>query len=512
MRVDEINEAFRHAMERERIDIDLTVAILNNFNTGIYDSVEKVKATKIPAIDERSILDMTSPRERCFSAREAQARLKEIAPEINFKLFGRWKNSKIILTEKELETIGVLLFPYLSYGVLNGGSATSYADEKKNAKGYPKVFPILEKDFHQMADLCRGKPKGLTPAFLHPDGGPGPSFLELKMRSLLLDIQRYRETAKQFGVTCPDHLLPLAPFFQMTSVFNDEEIAQAYREYKNSPYLISLISKTGVDITEVWGAPQPMIAAYTHSEIGKPKGIFDRAWGKEYSPLGLPGGHGQNFSILKETYYQMHNLGKRFFYLGNVDNIGFTVAPVSLALVALKGRQAGFDFSFRTSVDIKGGILIEDQHGKLNCADIGPAISKEEIFEAEKKGKRILFNCATGLFSLDDLLPNIDHVIDKLPMRFSDQSKDAGRYSQAEQITWEIIGMLQDFLIFGIDKYERFIAAKMLMETLFSSGIRFREVLAAEPSAEKLHNGLKSLLVQQYGLTLKNKRWIPECF
>ena len=33
-----------------------------------------------------------------------------------------------------------------------------------------------------------------------------------------------------------------------------------------------------------------------------------------------------------------------------------------------------------------------------------------------------------------------------LPVRFSDQDKDAGRYSQAEQVTWEIIGMLEDFI------------------------------------------------------------------
>jgi UDP-N-acetylglucosamine pyrophosphorylase len=510
MKVNEINDNFRRAMECERIDVDLTIAILNNFNKGIYDSVEKVKVTEIPVVDETSVLDMTSSRKRCFSARRAQDRIAEIAPELDLRSFGRWNSADVILTENELETIGVLLFPYLSYGVLNGGSATSYADEKKNASGYPKAFPILQNEFYRMAESCRGKPKGLTPAFLHPDGTFGPSFMELKMRSLLLDVRRYRETAKRVGITPPEHLLPVAPFFQMTSVFNDQEIAAAYQEYQNSPYLVDLIAETKIDITKAIGAPQPMIGAYTHSEEGRPKRIFDRAWGKKNSPLGLPGGHGQNFSILKDTYQCLYNSGKRFFYLGNVDNLGFTVSPVSLALIALTGKQAGFDFSFRTPVDIKGGILVQDQHDKLNCADIGPAISKKEIFDAEKNGKNILFNCATGLFSLDYLLPYIDEIIHQLPMRFTDQDKDAGRYSQAEQITWEIIGILEDFLIFGVDKYNRFIAAKMLMETLFSSGIRFQDVLKAEPVAEKLHNGLKRLLVRKYQLTLKNNRWVPE--
>jgi UTP--glucose-1-phosphate uridylyltransferase len=273
--------------------------------------------------------------------------------------------------------------------------------------------------------------------------------------------------------------------------------------------LRDLIWETGIDITEAIGAPQPMIAAYTHSDQGRPKGIFDRARGGENSPLGLPGGHGQNFSILKETYQQLHQSGKRFFYLGNVDNLGFTVSPVGLALVALSGCQAGFDFSFRTSVDIKGGILVRDQDGKLNCGDIGPAIGQDDVFDAERKGKKILFNCATGLFSLDYLLANLDDIVERLPMRFSDQDKDAGRYSQAEQVTWEIIGMLDDFLIFGIDKYERFIAAKMLMENLFSSGIRLEEIQRVEPAAPKLHEGLKRLLTGRYALELKNGRWIP---
>lgn len=510
MLIEEINDAFRRAMEKERIDINLTISILKNFNMGKYDSVEKVNATEIPAIDDQSILDMTAPQKRTFSAQQARACLSAIAPEINLETFGHWSGTEVTLSEGELETIGVLLFPYLAYGVLNGGSATSYADEKKNAKGYPEVFPHLEGEFHEMAGLCRSRPKGLTPAFIQPDGTPGPSFLELKMRSLLLDIRRYRKVADNYGVIPPAHVQPLAPFFQMTSVFNDEEINQTYRKYRSSPYLQDLIEETDINITQAVGAPQPMIAAYTHSEEGRPKGIFDRAWGKKNSPLGLPGGHGQNFSILKSTYQQLYESGKRFFYLGNVDNLGFTVSPVSLAMIALSGRQAGFDFSFRTPVDIKGGILVRDHHGRLNCGDIGPAISRDDVLNAEKKGKKILFNCATGLFSLDYLLPNIDRIIDQLPMRFTDQDKDAGRYSQAEQVTWEIIGMLDNFLVFGIDKYERFIAAKMLMETLFSSGINLENVQKIEPAAQWLHEGLKKLLAERYALKLKNGRWVPE--
>lgn len=509
MMPEEMTESFREAMRHEKIDIDRTLTILDNYNKGLYDSVVPVEVSEIPSIDGKSILDMTKPKDRSFSLWAVETRLAEVAPEIDLSLFGTREEDKLTLTQGEMETIGILLYPYLSYGVLNGGSATSYADEKKNTKGYSEAFPILKDEFGRMAELASGRPKGVTPAFLQPDGTPGPSFLELKMRSLLLEIQRYYRVTDQYGITPPNYLQPLAPFFQMTSVFNDQEIAQTYEEYRKSPYLADLLEQTGVQITDVLGAPQPMIAAYTHSDQGLPKGIFDSAWGEQNSPLGLPGGHGQNFSVLKETYQQLYSSGKRFVYLGNVDNLGFTVNPVSLALVALTGTQAGFDFAFRTPVDIKGGILVRDQEGRLNAADIGPAISKEELLKAEESGSDILFNCATGLFSLDYLVPNIDEVIDNLPMRFSDQDKDAGKYSQAEQVTWEILGMLNDFLVFGINKYERFVAAKMLMETLFSSGTKGEQVWEIEPTAKKLYEGLKSLLEWRYGLTLVDGRWQP---
>ena len=55
--------------------------------------------------------------------------------------------------------------------------------------------------------------------------------------------------------------------------------------------------------------------------------------------------------------------------------------------MALSGREAGFEFSFKTPVDIKGGILIRDTRGRLNCGDIGPAISKEQVARAENAGK-----------------------------------------------------------------------------------------------------------------------------
>jgi hypothetical protein len=306
--------------------------------------------------------------------------------------------------------------------------------------------------------------------------------------------------------------------FQMTSVNNNSEITRAYGELRNGRLLRDLIDETGVEITSVLTGIQPMIAAFTHDREGRPKRLFTEAFGSRERLLPLPGGHGQNFEVLKEVYRQLYRAGKRFVILGNVDNLGNTIDPAEIALVALTDKQAGFDFAFKTPVDVKGGVLVVDQHGRLDCADIGPAISPEEVSTAEATGTPILFNCATGIFNLSYLVANIDSIIEELPMRWSNQEKDAGAYSQAEQVTWEIIGMLDDFYIFGVDKYERFLAAKLLIESLMASGIGLedpRYPTDVDPTKDlkrvafRLHDGLKRKLSSAYGMKLDGGRWIP---
>jgi hypothetical protein len=155
----------------------------------------------------------------------------------------------------------------------------------------------------------------------------------------------------------------------------------------------------------------------------------------------------------------------------------------------------------------------------MNAADLGVAVGKDEVAEAERKGKKILFNCATGLFNLEYLVGALDHIIENLPMRFSDQDKDAGKYSQAEQVTWEIIGMLDYFVVFGVDKYDRFLAAKMLLDTLMTSGVKLDDPAyptdedpAADlrGTAKKLHAGLERKLTTVYGMRREGEQWVPK--
>lgn len=506
-----LTSALEKEFREKNIDRRLTLTILDRFNRGDFDSLKPVSMTSIPEVDGRKIIDTTGTLNFRIPASAVHERLGPLLSEKEYTGVGRYKDGYIEYDAEALRRLGLRLVPRIAYGILNGGSATSYIDHKKNISFSEELYTLTEKSFQTAAEISAGKPKGITPAFLNPDGSPGPSFLELKARSLLLLSHRYGELFGKSG----DRSLELGtlPIFQMTSHATDRAVEKALESYHRSPWLSQLLSGEHSHILSPLTAVQPLLAAYTHSSEGRPRGLFTSAWGKKDTLLPLPGGHGQNFAVLKEIYRNLYRSGKRFAYLGNIDNLGNTVDPLAPALLALSGKEAAFEFSYKTPVDVKGGVLIQDSYGRLNAADIGPAVPKEEILREEQAGSRILFNCATGLFDLEYLSRNIDRIIEKLPIRFSDQNKDAGAYSQAEQITWEVLGLLDDPLILAVNKYDRFLASKLLLENLMTSGIALDSTDYPEelrPISEKLHKGLKQLLSGPYGLRLEGSRWVPK--
>lgn len=478
------------------IDIELTNEILRKYNNGEIGLDEKVKLKSIPRVDNKTVIDFKNLETLEFQKNEIEEFFTKY--EINSELQAKCRANDYKIDPSLLEKIGINLYPYIAFGVLNGGSATSYVDYMKNRSFSPDLFDSLTTVFENLSIDYKNKPKGITPAFTNPNGTSGPSFMELKMRSLLLEALKYEEVTQKESKN-------LFPLFQMTSTSNDKEISEYYKEVRNGKYLKGLIEKTGIDITSVKSGIQPLIAAFTHSKYGDTKEIFKQEDGKM---LPLPGGHGQCFYVLKDIFKNLYNSGIRFITIGNVDNIGYTVDPKALAILAITGKQATFDFSFKTSFDVKGGVLIKDQFDRLNCADLGVAVSKEEVTRAEESGIPILFNCATGMFNLEYLINNIDYIVNKLPTRFSDQSKDAGDYSQAEQVTWEVMSLLDDFLILAVDKYERFLASKLLLENLVTSGlsveIKDRELKEA---GELLNRGLNKKLQYDFNLKLENGEW-----
>ena len=507
-----LGEALLEDMRAKGVDAELTLSILADYNAGLYDGIRPVRAKGVPAIDGRSVIE-TGDARLSFSAPAAAARERLAALGLRVPASAREDGGSLSFPRAALEELGLALLPKTAYGILNGGSATSYADRKKNLAFGDRAFEALRPAFDALAPLCKDKPKGVAPAFVNPDGAPGPSFLLLKMRARLLAGIAYRERFGEPG-------RPVLPMFQMSSVANDAQLKAAYEGYAGDPLLAVPAARSGEAPCDLATGVQPMIAAYTHSSEGRPKRVFDRAYGRPGSVVALPGGHGQCFRVLAPVLRALRESGVRFAYLGNVDNLGYLPDPAEIALLALSGLPAGFDFALRTPVDVKGGILVEaagdaregdTREGvRRTIADIGPAISFDEVRRLEEGGARILFNCATGLFDLDWLVPRIDEIGRTLPVRFTDQDKEAGRYSQAEQVTWEVASLLPGFLAFAVDKYDRFMAAKLLAETLLTSGVgsgdpRIPAELAV--TSRLLEAGLERKLRGAYGLELRGGRW-----
>lgn len=504
MTSDAINPELIARFKRDGVEIDTVLHFLHDLNSLKFGEEKPAGPFSIPEMPHPSIIDVPSLSVWSMPLSQAQKRFSELGLPITPESLGVKSGETITFNKAALEKIGVYLYPKTAYGFFSGGAASSYADVKKNSALSEDLFSVFQERFDTMAELCRGKPKGITPAYLNKDGSPGLSFLLLKFRMLLAHKERY------FRLTgsVPPVLLPA---FQMTSVHTNEAISSAMEEYERDPLLTVVAKRIGCPPVDIYTAVQPMMAAITHSSEGLPRRIFDRAHGKENSGLPIPGGHGQNFEILAPIYRDLQKKGIKYIWLGNIDNMGYTVDPVLLAVFALSEKSAGFETSYRTPMDIKGGILVSDPKGKMTCVDIGPAIKAQDVIAFEAEGKRILFNCGIGLFDLDRLIEQLDDLPYQIPLRITDQDKDAGLYAQAEQITWEIIGLVHDPLFFAVRKTERFIASKLLMEMLSTS---FPSEAASVSSigeiSADLNRGLESLLEWEYQLIKKDGRWVSK--
>jgi hypothetical protein len=519
LKTTDLSLALAAQLVSEGVDLDRMTRFLNDLNAGRFSNPDSVHPSSLPDLSNPAVIDRRGAASWTMDEGLARERFGELAlpftPESlassarpSSGAAGSLSGRSLTFDEAALETIGIHLYPKAAYGVLNGGSATTYADVKKNQSLDPALFERYRAWFDTLGSLCRGKPKGITPAFINPDGTPGYSFLLLKLRMLLEHKRRYVE---RVGPLPP----VILPAFQMTSFQTDRAILDAFRDYVMADELKPLADGLGCPSLELFTATQSMMAAITHSAEGTPRRVFDRAFGDPHRGIAIPGGHGQNFEILAPIYRKLRAQGVRYVWLGNIDNMGYTVDPVSLAIFALSGKEAAFEASWRTPMDVKGGIIVTDSAGNLTCADIGAGISFPEVLQFEKEGKPVLFNCAIGLFDLDALIARLETLPYELPLRISDQDKDAGRYAQAEQNTWEVIGLLEGPLIFAVEKSRRFVAAKMLMETILTSLPPGDESLpgaseapsGASAVAEELHRGLVALFGAEYGLMLKDGRW-----
>jgi hypothetical protein len=487
------------------VDWDLSNSILDRLNRGEL-AAPPVEVAEFPPLDGHQIIDLRGDGPWTVSRSTAEAALKSLFPGESFAaMLG--DGEEVTVDAPTLQTLGLRISQVTAFGVLNGGMATSYSDSKKNQALGSDLFAIYKNDLEKMAHVTHGRPKGITPAFLQSDGTPGPSYLELKLRALC----QINLAARQAGYEGPGLQL-----FQMTSPSTNDPLRKELTNYASSATLSDLVAFAPRPPAESPTGLQALVSAVTSIKEGAPRRFFTvKRDGKEY-PYPLPGGHGQNFQVLRPVYTKLRDEGYRYAYIGNVDNLGYLPSLKGLALLALSGAPAAFDFAFKTPVDVKGGVLYRETSGRLNCADIGVAIKSEQVSAAEKTGTPILFNCATGLFDLNRLVEQLDDIAARLPVRLSEQDKDVGKYAQAEQVTWEVIGLLDNPLIFGIEKNRRFLAAKLLLDCFLTSGLHWDDPRFDEPElapfralSAGLNAGLTVLLEGPFGYRREGRSWVP---
>lgn len=333
-------------MAHKKIDIDLSLSILANHRAGKYSNpASGMKLKAIPRIDNRSVIDLRRESKAIDQILwDARDLLGERLAKCGFsgldgkRLLGMLFSTRQAGTKfSALEEIGYRLIPKTAFGVLNGGSATSYVDYKKNLGLGPGVFSALRPYFLDLAGTCKDVPKGVTPAYINPDGSLGESFLGLKLRARLLALKKALKYHPLAGAPSTENQFPLV---QMTSDSTQEPLLIHYESLKKSPLLSKLAEELALDPVRWHTGVQPLISAYTHSSMPGSINIFDRAYGEINRTLPLPGGHGQCFRTLAPILRQLHSTGIKFFCLGNVDNIGYLPDPIELAVVALSGRPA----------------------------------------------------------------------------------------------------------------------------------------------------------------------------
>ncbi|AHH11184.1 UTP--glucose-1-phosphate uridylyltransferase (plasmid) [Borrelia coriaceae] len=402
-----------------------------------------------------------------------------------------------VFTGDDLERLGLLLYPYLSFGILNGGSATSYFDILKNSKFNEELYGVYANKILEAKESFGHLPKGITPAYVNEDGSYGFSFLALKLRHLLMLSLRYYDL---YG----KHIKPSV--FQMTSYKTDQLISNCLSNIFDDN-LIKELNHCGFLKKDILTAIQPLVYCYNKLDDGQYE-YFKYKTNGNLNLLALPAGHGQSFKVLRDIYFKLYNSGKKFVYIGNVDNIGFTVNLKALAIMAVTNSSSGFEFSVKTSLDTKGGILVLDENEHLTCVDIGSGISSETVLKAESGGFKILFNCATGLFNLEYLIENIDRIISDMPIRVIEQAKDFGQYTAIEQVTWEVMRIVDNPLIFEVNREDRFLPAKLFVDTLIMSNYR-NDKFSGDllELARYVSNALNNALKNKYGLVFRQGKW-----
>ncbi|GAB1433348.1 hypothetical protein MASR2M29_19740 [Spirochaetota bacterium] len=211
-------------MQKKNIDVKAVLAILDDINSGRRGHDPIPAAAGVPPLDGKTIIPLGSAYR--INKKIAEESLKALS--VNIPKGAIEDGKDLVFGNDILKELGEELYSITAWGILNGGLATSYADKKKNEAMIPGLFEVIKPGFERMAPLCDGRPKGLAPAYINPDGSQGESFILLKMRAALVKAESHIE---RFG----SGPRPVLPMFQMSSDGTDLALARAYEEYRQHP-------------------------------------------------------------------------------------------------------------------------------------------------------------------------------------------------------------------------------------------------------------------------------------
>lgn len=511
------------------IDHQLTIELLHNLKRQRTAGSQSGRL-EIPEVDGRQIIDCRGEVKLQTHRDRSIARLAKYLPYDYLKAhiiprLQQHTTADSIQWNRELLTeVGRALYPLCAYGVLNGGSATSYIDPIHNRRMSAPLFEEWHTMFEHAKEQYAHLPKALCPALYNRNGRAGPTFMELRARHLLrASMQMDREGGE--GVR----------LFQMTSQSNHNAIVQATEEafahwHRGKPN--RAVRAQYRDTSRGGGAlcaPQPLLATFAHHgeaelalETTPP--LFRSASAAANAsaghasaspplgPYGLPGGHGQSLYVLRPLLQKLLAGGTRFVFLGNIDNLGYTLNPIGLAYLVLQDGEALFEAVPRSAVDVKGGVLARRAaDGKLCNAELGSdGVDIETVITSERAGKSVLFNCAIGLFDLERLLLKLDDYLARLPVHCLHKKTARGEYWQLEQITWDIIGLIDAPYILVGNKTERFLAAKLISETFLLSGLPIKTAGDLIEIASQLHGAMQTVMADDYGIVYRAGEWRAE--
>ena len=130
-----------------------------------------------------------------------------------------------------------------------------------------------------------------------------------------------------------------------------------------------------------------------------------------------------------------------------------------------------------------------------------------QVLDAEREGKTTLFNCAIGLFNVETLLLKMDTYMKRLPVHALHKKTVRGDYWQLEQITWDIIGLIDNPCICIGHKSERFLAAKLISESFLLSGLPTQQRTALTDIGAQMCAAMQKKAQEEYGIAYKEGKW-----